>query len=250
MQAPKHILITGSDTPKAMQMAESLCLNYQPIVEVSSDCWALEVGEDGVALCYCDEKKIQRFQLDFTRGRLGFRRQQTRQRKERVAQACGAYKRRDLTVLDLNAGLGRDACLLADAGCQVLMLERAPIIAALLHDALARYQRVCDTPIPLTLRQQDAKSYCLAHPDQFDVVYCDPMYPHTEKSALVKKDIRLLRALVGDDDDADELLALACHTARWRVVVKRASDAPPLAQVTPSFQLFGQSTRFDVYQLT
>src|SRR3569833_2829818 len=40
-----------------------------------------------------------------------------------------------------------------------------------------------------------------------NVVYLDPMYPERGKSALEKKEMRYLRALVGDDLDAPALLA-------------------------------------------
>ena len=41
-----------------------------------------------------------------------------------------------------------------------------------------------------------------------DVVYLDPMFPHRQKSALVKKDARVFQSLVVDLD-ADALLP--CH---------------------------------------
>ena len=42
-----------------------------------------------------------------------------------------------------------------------------------------------------------------------DVVYLDPMFPHREKSALVKKEMRVFQELVGADNDADDLLDFA-----------------------------------------
>jgi 16S rRNA (guanine1516-N2)-methyltransferase len=41
------------------------------------------------------------------------------------------------------------------------------------------------------------------------VIYLDPMFPHREKTALVKKEMRLFRPLVGDDPDAPALLQAA-----------------------------------------
>ncbi len=37
-------------------------------------------------------------------------------------------------VVDATAGLGRDAFVLASVGCRVRMLERNPVVAALLDD--------------------------------------------------------------------------------------------------------------------
>ena len=41
-------------------------------------------------------------------------------------------------VLDATAGLGRDAFVLATLGCEVSLIERQPLIAALLDDGLSR----------------------------------------------------------------------------------------------------------------
>ena len=46
------------------------------------------------------------------------------------------------------------------------------------------------------------------------------MYPHRQKSALVKKEMRVFQSLVGADEDADLLLAPALALATV-VVVKR-----------------------------
>ena len=49
----------------------------------------------------------------------------------------------------------------------------------------------------------------LAEDERPDVVYLDPTYPHRGKSALAKKEMRRLRAVVGEDADAPHLLAAA-----------------------------------------
>jgi len=80
-----------------------------------------------------------------------------------------------------------------------------------------------------------------------DVVYLDPMFPHREKSALVKKEMRVFQALVGADTDADDLLEFAYPLASKRVVVKRPDYAPFLNNQTPSMQIKTKKNRFDVY---
>ena len=84
---------------------------------------------------------------------------------------------------------------------------------------------------------------------QADVVYLDPMYPHREKSALVKKDMRAFQTLVGSDTDADALLTPALALASKRVVVKRPDFAQPLAGVKPTMAIQTKKNRFDVYVL-
>ena len=73
------------------------------------------------------------------------------------------------------------------------------------------------------------------------------MFPHRDKSALVKKEMRLFRPVVGDDDDAPALLEAALALATHRVVVKRARKAPAIAGPKPAFVLEGNSSRFDIY---
>ncbi len=79
------------------------------------------------------------------------------------------------------------------------------------------------------------------------VIYLDPMFPHRDKSALVKKEMRLFRPIAGDDDDAPELLAAALALAPHRGVVKRPRKAPAVAGEKPGYALEGKSSRFDVY---
>jgi 16S rRNA (guanine1516-N2)-methyltransferase len=82
-----------------------------------------------------------------------------------------------------------------------------------------------------------------------DVIYLDPMYPHREKSSLVKKEMRLFQALVGEDLDDAELLNAALQKARYRVVVKRPRKGFAIEGVTPSYQLMGKSCRYDIYSI-
>ena len=59
-------------------------------------------------------------------------------RGEAVAKAVGIKKEYLPDVIDATAGLGRDAFVLAALGCHVRMLERHPVVAALLDDGLQR----------------------------------------------------------------------------------------------------------------
>ena len=81
---------------------------------------------------------------------------------------------------------------------------------------------------------------------KFDVVYLDPMFPHKNKSALVKKEMRVFQSLVGADLDADQLLATALKLAH-RVVVKRPDYAGYLAECKPHFSQTTKNHRFDIY---
>ncbi|MDE0842252.1 MAG: class I SAM-dependent methyltransferase, partial [Porticoccaceae bacterium] len=96
--------------------------------------------------------------------------------------------------------------------------------------------------------QLHAKSYLNGElRSQVDIIYLDPMYPESGKSAKVKKEMQAFKILVGEDLDADELLDLAIGAAIYRVVVKRPRKAKHLGNLAPDFSLSGKSTRYDIY---
>jgi 16S rRNA (guanine1516-N2)-methyltransferase len=187
--------------------------------------------------------------VDFVGGILGYRCRHGGGRKQALAKAIGLKHGATPTVVDATAGLGKDAFVLASLGCHVKMLERSPIVAALLYDGLQRAETIITDH--LSLIYQDAENWLSKIPilDAPDVIYLDPMYPHRKKSALVKKEMRLFREIVGEDLDAPALLKTALACAARRVVVKRPKLATPLADYKPSFCIKSENTRFDVYQV-
>jgi 16S rRNA (guanine1516-N2)-methyltransferase len=189
--------------------------------------------------------------VDFIGGAVDYRRRQTSNRKEAIARAVGLKGGTNPLVLDLTAGLGRDSFILASLGCTVRMVERSPVVAALLADGIERARE--EPPLAgimarLSLVSGDSldilRTWQGEHPE---VICIDPMYPHRSKSALVKKEMRLIRLLVGDDQDSDALLLAALGVAIRRVVVKRPRLAPPLIGPTPNFTISGKNSRFDGY---
>lgn len=190
--------------------------------------------------------------VDFVGGAVGHRRRFGGGRGQAIARAVGLKGGGAPRVFDATAGLGRDAFVLAGLGCAVTLAERSPAVAALLEDGLERARRDAEAG-PIAARMQlhcgDAARLLrqLPETERPDVVYIDPMYPHREGSALVKKEMRLFRALVGEDADADGLLAAALASARRRVVVKRPAYAGPLAGMAPTLAITTRNHRFDVY---
>jgi 16S rRNA (guanine1516-N2)-methyltransferase len=158
------------------------------------------------------------------------------------------------TVADATAGLLGDAWLLALAGFEVTAFERSPTVARLVRDGLRRAAadpRV-DRAALARLRFEEADAAAaldVAGPGSFDAVLVDPMFPPKRReSALARKDVRLLRAAVGDDPDAAALLAAARRAARVRVAVKRADDSPPIEGAPePDVRFEGRTSRVDVY---
>lgn len=156
-------------------------------------------------------------------------------------------------MLDATGGLGRDAFILASHGCTVRLVERQPVIGALLADGLRRAlahpeTRMAAERITLTIADSRLLLTELANTGQhYAVVYLDPMFPQRDKSAKVKKELQVLQLLVGQEEDGEELLAAALGVAGSRVVVKRPKGAPPLPGPKPSHSHAGTTTRFDVY---
>lgn len=169
-------------------------------------------------------------------------------RKQPLARAIG----KDVdNVLDATAGLAHDAALLACMGYHVTAVERSPILAALIADGL---RRAMDDPQlrplfegRLTLINADSREFLQDESRAFDSIYIDPMFPPKRKSfALAKKSIRLVRALVGDDPDATELLNVARRT-RARVAVKRPTHALPLGSGSIA-TVKSKLVRYDIYK--
>ncbi len=167
-------------------------------------------------------------------------------------RACGS-PRTVSSLIDATAGLGQDAFVLAYFGHHVTALERNPLVMALLEDGLARAAQQPDLATVVLERLTsvcvDAREYLrgVTPAQRPDVVYLDPMYPSRTKTALVRKEMRVLRRIVGDDGDAGELLAAARQVARRRVVVKRMRLAPALAD-DPTRSYAGRAVRYDVYE--
>jgi 16S rRNA (guanine1516-N2)-methyltransferase len=217
---------------------------------------ALALEPDGLGLYALDLPGSGAVRVDLEAGAMGWRLGADRARHETVVKACGLLKAKTpVTIFDATPGLLRDACVLAAAGARVVMAERAPVVAALVENGLHRAAAHAELQPLLSLldyRQGDSLQVlaALAAAGQRpDVVYLDPMFPHRDKSALVKKEMRAFRAVVGDDADADALLPAALLAATKRVVVKRPRGAPLLGGRAPGLVLEGKSARFDVYLL-
>jgi len=155
-------------------------------------------------------------------------------------------------ICDATAGFAKDAFIFASLECKVIMLEQSIIVHALLADALQRAKQNPETSEAahrMTLYHEDSRQLPMTWPclDFPDVVYLDPMYPAGRRTA--KKEIQTLRHILHTTytpQSESELLNAARKTAK-RVVVKRPSKAPPLANLTPSGSITSPKTRYDIY---
>jgi len=190
------------------------------------------------------------FQVNFIGGKMGYRLAHLQGRNELLIKAIGWKKNSALQVFDVTAGFGQDAFLLAAMGCHVTLFERHPTVAALLKDGLAR--ATLSPLAPIVERMQLIETCAIAYlhntalESSPDVIYCDPMFEPKAKTAAAKKEMQLLKTLVGQDEDATILVQQALQVAQKRVVVKRALHAPMLVD-NPSHVFKGASSRFDIY---
>jgi 16S rRNA (guanine1516-N2)-methyltransferase len=248
---PIVLVCDDSELNEAAQtLAASLSLDCVTQIPDDADL-ILSLTPEGLFLLKPQEKKMGALTVNFADGALTWRRNHGGGTGQAIAKAIGLKSKKNLSVLDATAGTGTDSFVLAALGCQVQMIERHPIVAALLQDALSRAQQmdeVYDITQNMSLHTGSAVEYMKAQdPDSFDVVYLDPMFPHSGKNAQVKKSMQYFRDMVGKDEDADDLLEPALNAAKYRVVVKRPRKSPYLMDRKPTLSHEGKANRFDIY---
>lgn len=195
--------------------------------------------------------------IDFLKGTLAHRQQFGGGRGQAIAKAIGMKSGVTPSVLDTTAGLAGDAFVLATLGCSITLLERSPIIFALIEDAVERaslnesFEQIIEQGFNIVNRDANdyIKEQLTAGTSSPDVIYIDPMYPHKKKSALVKKDMQILQRLHGEDDNTAELLENTLLFAKKRVVVKRPIQAATVSEKKPNTCIKSKKTRYDIYTI-
>lgn len=188
--------------------------------------------------------------VDFVGGAVGHRFRSGEGRGQALAKAAGLVRGVTPEIVDATAGLGRDAFLLAALGAKVTLIERSEKMHDLLAQGLARAAaaggRYAETVARMTLLHGDS---CVLLPElNPQVVLVDPMHPPRGNTALVKKEMRLIREIVGTDPDSEQLMQVALENAQNRVVLKWPLRAEAMAGIRkPSHQILGKSTRYDVF---
>lgn len=219
---------------------------------------------DGDKLHWVD-LKAGHLTINFNNPQLMWRLQRLNRAQEPLLRALAWHSKQSKKVWDITAGLGRDGMLLAYAGFIVTLFEKNPVLQALLSLALKEWQAVNTARslepssihhpnIHVYFRPQDSLEALQALrqnadiTEQPDYIYMDPMYPERRKKALVKKELRIIRNLVGEDDNSEALLTTALQVAKKRVVVKRPIHAPFVGNRAPHHSITAPNTRFDVYR--
>jgi 16S rRNA (guanine1516-N2)-methyltransferase len=236
---------------KVLAQTTGLPLKKGTDLKFESVPFCLCIDQTGLSLRQTGRKASGPVQVDFLAGKSKHRMNYGGGKSQLLAKAVGVNKRAGLKVLDATAGLGQDSFVLATLGCDVTLLERSPIVAALLDDGIQRGLQGSNEVVSVLTRMNliciDAIDYLQQLIVPSEVIYLDPMYPHTDKTAKVKKEMASFREIVGEDLDAEKLLASALEKAIYRVVVKRPRLGREINGVKPTLKLMGKSSRFDIY---
>ncbi len=218
----------------------------------------LNADASGLSLQDASEPGTTATRVDFLDATLQYR-LRTSGKRQGLGKAVGldkAASSQQVFVVDATAGLGRDALVLANLGCRVLLLEQSPLMHALLADGFSRGNRVATSEFQgvlarMHLLHTDARQWLAAaargEVERPDVVYLDPMFPPRSKQAKVKKDIALLHQLLGSEPDLASLLQAALAVARYRVVLKRPDGKLPPELPAPTLWIGDKPAAFAVY---
>lgn len=236
------------DLARLSVLAQSLEIGLCMDVEQALDAQFFLTYRDG-SLCLLDRGLLKKGGLMvLVEPRYGEQRSWPAPKEGALAQAIG---RKTRTVVDATTGWAQDSLHIFRMGYRLFCIERSPVMGALLSDGFERLmqqdwvQRLALPPPMLFLG--DAIQLLTALPESIDCIYLDPMFPpKRKKSALAKKSMTLLRELLGDDLDREQLFAVAMQQTGKRVVVKSPDHAEPLGG-KPDQSFHSKLLRYDVY---
>ena len=243
----------------AVEAATAIAHRLKTTYAGELDDWRTYSGASTLLLCATDGSSFaatgsdrrRPLKVDFTEPGL-LRRARGGIKAEALARAVGLSGKRSLQVVDTTAGLGKDAFLLAALGCEMTLIERNAVVAALLADGLARARSCADTLVRsaadrMCLIQCDGRDWLQQDKQhKIDVVTIDPMFNSGRGSAAAGREMSLLQCVAEAGEDEKQLLD-AARALEVRVVVKRAKKARSIGGLKPTHQIKGSSARFDVY---
>lgn len=258
MIACEVIPATKSAEKIAAKVAKEVGLTVARSYAESSASVALVVDTHDVWLQPLEKPRPGRVMVDFSSPDMLHRRKSGH--NEPLGRAVGVKADRKPRVFDATAGLGRDAFVLADLGCEVELSEASPVLHFLLQHArktalMSASEKVIQAAKRMTISRGNSTHRSLTG---FNTVYLDPMFPDRSKSAAVKKDLAAVQSLLGSQSGSQELPTSdstdhAVALLNWalsqpveRVVVKRPVKSPYLGGVKPSHAIMGKVVRFDV----
>lgn len=169
-------------------------------------------------------------------------------KKHPLTKAIG-IKNKKCTIYDLTAGFLKDSLFFAYLGHKVTAIEANPIICKIISTANDELKKNSNYP-EIKIINTECSLFLSSVKEQADIIYLDPMFPKSNKSALAKKSMQFLQTIAVDqNNDYEKILKLALEKARKKVIVKRPCNGPFLTNLKPCYQVSEkQSCRYDIYQ--
>ena len=228
----------------AKELADSLSASLNTS-QASSKKPYLDLSEDGLAFFHPAARSRKKLLIDFNSGASRWRIE--RASHEKLIKKALGRSDAPLNILDCTAGLLQDTLVFLSLGHRVTALEQSRIMFHLLEDAIHRSE---DSSIfkNLDLINEEACSY-IREVKNIDVVYFDPMYPKTKKSALSSGQLEYLEKVLEVEsvsNNAAKEFEVLQSIPKKKLIVKRPIKAEPFSQEL-NYQVFGKTTRFDVY---
>eukprot|EP01130_Rhizamoeba_saxonica_P011349 TRINITY_DN4717_c0_g1_i1.p1 TRINITY_DN4717_c0_g1~~TRINITY_DN4717_c0_g1_i1.p1 ORF type:complete len:360 (+),score=70.96 TRINITY_DN4717_c0_g1_i1:349-1428(+) len=175
-------------------------------------------------------------------------------KKSPLLRACKVKNAgNDFHIIDATGGMGIDAFVLASRGHRVTVIEKNPLIYALLQDGLALHKQdgeISNIMNRITVIHADSNQYIPTIPDNEKpyVIYLDPMYPTTkQKRAASKKEMTILKGITGNPTNTAELIQSAKRKVLNKVVLKRPLKCQFVYNEEPIGSHRGTSVRYDLY---
>ncbi len=209
--------------------------------------YRIEKIDDRLSLVDC-WNAVSPLAVDFGSSSMRYRLEHVSAKNEMLIKAVGAN--RTHTILDMTAGLGKDAFILAAFGCEVYLKERSKVLYLMIQDGLRRASQDPDLQ-PIIARMHllygDSCQGFDGGP-HFDAAVIDPMFPAKKKSALASGEMQMLQSYIGGNVSPEKLLLKAFDMGIPRIAVKRAlRDTTPYSDRSVVYSLKGRSSRFDVF---
>jgi len=157
-----------------------------------------------------------------------------------LGKAIGLDKNKHISLVDGMLGSGTDTLLMLSWGVRITAFERSPAIY--LINWFEHQKFIKNNPrIHFDLQFGDVRECSISA----DVLYLDPMYPHTRNKRLSKKEMQFFNLLAGKDTDENEVFDWAMEQDFKRVVIKRPPKAEVYGKPTHSYE--SKSVRYDMY---
>jgi 16S rRNA (guanine1516-N2)-methyltransferase len=212
-------------------------MDLDPVLSSNND-YRIELFERKLSVYHTKDK--HHVFVDFDSKQLQFR-SQAHLNAELVIKAVLGKKKQATSIMDCTAGFGKDAYLMSLTGSQITAYESNPLMCALLKDGLNRAH--IDS---IRVHKKDA----LAHIKKTDceVIYIDPMYPASKKSAKNNKQMTFLQSFIGHQTQmAEDLFEQAKLSNAKKIIIKRPVKAAFVNDSKPTSQIIGKAARFDIY---